>query len=88
MVVQYGVLGLAAYYLFKYAQAATTREQERADRLEAALAEKNTDLEEALTKVLPALAEVTMAARDMSALLVKYATELAVLQERSRRPDS
>lgn len=81
-VLQYGVLGIAAYFLFQYARAATKREQDRADRLEVALESKNRDLMEMMGKVLPALAEVTTASRDTSALLVRYATELAIRQER------
>lgn len=77
---QYGILGITTYVLFRFAQQTVRATNERAERLESQLFQRNKDFEELLKQVLPSIAEVTRTSQEMSSMLIKVSAELAIAQ--------
>lgn len=84
MLIQYGVLGIAAGALSVFARIAYRRETERADRLEAEVVRLNSLI---IERAIPALTSAAQAAEDATSLLrdMQREREINMIRDSARR---
>jgi len=84
MLIQYGVLGIAAGALSVFARVAYRRETERADRLEAEVIRLNSLI---IERAIPALTSAAQAAEDATSLLrdMQREREISMIRDSARR---